>query len=41
LSDSAGLITKPVDRDSLRRLYLDLSALYGHGQAELIWDAGG
>ena len=41
LSDSAGLITKPVDRDSLRRLYLDLSALYGHRQAELIWDAGG
>ena len=41
LSDSAGLIARPLDRDSLRRLYLDLSALYGHGQAKLIWDAGG
>ena len=41
LSDSAGVFKKPLDRDSLRRLYLDLSALYGHGQAVVVWDAGG
>lgn len=41
LSDSAGVFQKPVDRDSLQRLYLDLSALYGHRQSVVVWDAGG